>query len=260
MANGRGAGRGKRDSGRDGDLFMAVPLVYIDSIGWRRARPESKSFLIDFVAPMYRKGGLPNGALMANRERLAALGYRSVSAVMRNIEDLIDCGLIARTRQGGNRVPSLYGVTWADLGPTIDRFVLDLDRTTWHTVYRGAYNRPTKPESARQDSRTAAARAARKASASATKGGAGAIAQNATTGLSDIAATPRNRLCDRQQATGYVLPDSPLEPNPAVSGDCGTDALLEMPSVQPATALVQQAAKGSKPRAAPTRKRAEANP
>lgn len=255
MANGRNAGRGKRDSGRDGDLFLALPGVVLDSPGWRRAEHQSRSLLIDLASPMHRKGsdgGLPNGGLMADRDRLAALGWRSVDQIRNAIEDLEACGLLVKTRQGGRRMPTLYAVTWADLAAPPERYALDIDRAAWGTLYRGAYRTPTKPEPTPQASRTAAATAARRAAA--------VLKKNASTGPSDGPHPPGYGPSHGQQTSSYG-PSHGL-----VSGGqphfCGPShgQSLEMPSVQPATAPVQEAAKGSKPRAAPTRKRAEVNP
>lgn len=256
MANGRNAGRGKRDNGRDGDLFLALPGVVLDSPGWRRADHESRSLLIDLASPMHRKGtdgGLPNGGLMADRERLAGLGWRSVDTIRRAIEDLEACGLLVKTRQGGKRMPSLYAVTWADLATPPERYALDIDRAKWGTQYRGAYRTPTKPESAPQVSRTAAATAARRAAA--------VLRKNASTGPSDGQHPPGFGPSHGHQTSSYGPSDGLVSGGRPHFRGPSHGRSLEMPSVEPATAPVPRTAKGSKPRAAPNRKRAaEANP
>lgn len=224
MTNGRNlrCGKGKSDDSRDGEQFVALPLVLIHSAGWRLARPETHSFVIDMAAPMYSKGGLPNGALMANRERLAALGWHSVSGIARHIEDAISCGLLVRTRQGGKRMPSLYGVTWAELGRTIDRFTLDIDRSVWRTVHRGLYKRPTKAGPAPKAERSAAATTARKASALARK--------STLTGPCDGHQHPAYGPSHGHQPASFGPPHGLVQPISARSDDRGTVTLLETPS------------------------------
>lgn len=199
---------------RDGSTFIALPHVVIDSPGYRRASHGARSLLIEIAARLRRKGhegGLPNGGLMLDREFMATRGWRSSSTLDRARMDLIECGLIAVTRQGGKHRPTLYAVTWASLDVSERSYQLDIDPTKWSAVFRSAYLQPVKPEPKPQPERTAKATAARRASTQSKRG--------ESCGPSDVRRQAAIGPSDGQQESGIRPSDGPIR---AVSVDsCG---------------------------------------
>lgn len=169
---------------RDGNFFVALPIVVIDSPGYRRAGKTSRALLVDMASQLFRpgdSGGLPNGGLMVGSRFMKRFDWPSKSTLARCLEDLQRCGLIVVTRRGGKRVAGLYAVTWKGLDTDMRKYPdLDIDARAWASAHRGAYTRPEKPAVAPQVARTAAATAARRASA-----GAAAVRTDKNRGPSD---------------------------------------------------------------------------
>lgn len=204
---GKAAARAKES--RDGDSFLALPTIVIDSPGFRRASHQARALLIDMASPLRRKGssgGLPNGGLMANGERLASLGWKSRSTIRNALLDLEECGLLVPTRRGGLHKPTLYAVSWLAL-ETGGNYALDIDPNQWNAVHRGSYMRPTKTAKAAQTARTEAATAARRASKSASR----VSSENASPGPSDGRQLTSIGPCDGQKAPRIGPFDGPIE-------------------------------------------------
>jgi hypothetical protein len=137
--------RSKEDC--DGSNFFRLPHVVIDSPGYRLAEHSSRSLLVDVASQLRRpgsEGGLPNGALLATRDRMALFGWKSQGVLHRAIADLVACGLLIETRKGHKNSASLYAVSWMALDIDGSKHALDIDPRAWARVYRGAYMRPTK--------------------------------------------------------------------------------------------------------------------
>lgn len=166
------ADRARED--RDGDSHITLPHVLLDSEGWRRASHTALAMLPLIAYPLFRRGqngGLPNGGLLIDYQRLARHGWTSKEVITSALKDLIECGLLCETRKGGKHRPSLYGVTWLGLGIDPRRYVdLDIDPSTWDKVHRGSYRNPVKAIRPPQTDRTAKATAARRANAVARRG------------------------------------------------------------------------------------------
>ncbi len=192
----------KAKAARVAGRHLALPHDVLDSLGFRRATVEARSMLLDIAGQLFRRGdegGLPNGGLMADRDRLHILGWTSASTITKALKDLVDCGLLIVTRQGGKNRPTLYGVPWQSLEATKQNYVLEIDRAKW-AIHRDAYHRPDKPERAPQADRTAAAREKRKVNAAARR--------NAKSCLSDIGRERLIGLCDIDAAGPIGLYDS----------------------------------------------------
>ena len=134
--NGRKAAKDKRD----GSTFALLPLVVLESAGYRAAGHTARSLLVD-MAMQYT--GRNNGKLTACAKYLVPLGWRSNDVIVRARRDLIDCCLILETRKGArpNRA-GWYALTWLDLDVTDG---LDIDPKLYERCFRRGYIRPDKP-------------------------------------------------------------------------------------------------------------------
>lgn len=147
-------GRGKRD----GIAFVALPLVVLESKGYRQASATARALLID-VAMQY--GGHNNGKLTACVKYLKPLGWSSNGTILRAMHDLQACGLIVETRKGARpNKAAWFALTWQELDQGVG---LDIDPKLFR---RGGYMTPeTASPKASTGSRTANATAARKTAA-----------------------------------------------------------------------------------------------
>jgi hypothetical protein len=125
---------------RDGSTFALLPLVMLESAGYRAASHTARSLLVD-MAKQYT--GRNNGKLTACAKYLAPLGWRSNDVIVRARRELIDCCLILETRKGArpNRA-GWYALTWLDLDVTDG---LDIDPKLYERCFRRGYMRPDKP-------------------------------------------------------------------------------------------------------------------
>jgi hypothetical protein len=146
--------KGGRDK-RDGTSFVALPLVVLESKGYRQASTTARALLID-VAMQY--GGHNNGKLTACVKYLKPLGWSSNGTILRALRELQACGLIAETRKGARpNKAAWFALTWNELDQSVG---LDIDPKLFR---RGGYMtpEPTLPK-ASAGNRTANATAARK--------------------------------------------------------------------------------------------------
>ena len=81
--------KGNRDK-RDGSRFLSLPLVVLESDGYRRAGHPARALLVD-IAMQYT--GHNNGKLTACAKYLKAKGWRSNDTIVRARRDLLDCSL-----------------------------------------------------------------------------------------------------------------------------------------------------------------------
>lgn len=134
-------GRSKWKAGkdkRDGRTFVALPLVVLESPGYRRASHPARSLLID-MAMQYTGGN--NGKLTACEKYLKPKGWRSNDTIVRARRELIDCGLLIETRKGGfPNTTAWFALSWQALDHAHG---LDIDPKLYRT---GGYMRPEKPE------------------------------------------------------------------------------------------------------------------
>ena len=88
--------KGNRDK-RDGKTFVPLPMVMLESPGYRLASHPARALLID-IAMQYT--GHNNGKLTACAKYLKPKGWRSSDTIVRARRELIDCGLLIETRKG----------------------------------------------------------------------------------------------------------------------------------------------------------------
>lgn len=122
---------------RDGTQFVALPLVVLESPGYRLASHPARSLLID-IAMQYT--GHNNGKLTACAKYLRAKGWKSNDTIVSARRELVECGLLIETRKGGfPNTTSWFALSWYDLDQTQG---LDIDPKLYR---RGWYMHPDKP-------------------------------------------------------------------------------------------------------------------
>jgi hypothetical protein len=132
MANGRNPGKRRRDTGRDGSGFVALPNVVIDSPAFMMLSHPAKALLVE-VARQYRGGD--NGRLLITGKYLAPRNWKSADVIQRAKRELLDAGLIFQTVRGyrPNRA-SWFAVTWRALDKNTE-----YDAGAERSFRRGAY-------------------------------------------------------------------------------------------------------------------------
>ena len=126
------AGRDKRDGGQ----FIALPLVVLDSPGYRLASYPARAMLVD-IAMQYSGGN--NGKLTACAKYLHPKGWNSNATIHRAVRDLIDCRLLIETRKGARpNKAAWFALSWLALDQTSG---IEIDPTLYRT---GGYMRPDK--------------------------------------------------------------------------------------------------------------------
>lgn len=123
---------------RDGRQFVAMPMVVLESPGYRAASHTARSLLLD-IAMQYT--GSNNGRLTASAKYLQGKGWTSNDTIVRARRELLECGLLIETRKGARpNKAAWYALTWHDLDQTSG---LDLDPKQYR---RGDYMRPETPQ------------------------------------------------------------------------------------------------------------------
>lgn len=116
---------------RDGDRYLALPHVVIDSPSYRALGYPARALLID-IARQYT--GSNNGRLVACAKYLKPLGWNSNDTVTRALAQLKESALLIETRMGmrPNRA-AWFALGWYQLD-AVDG--MDIDPRTYRT---GAY-------------------------------------------------------------------------------------------------------------------------
>jgi hypothetical protein len=119
---------------RDGQQFVALPMVVLQSPGYRAAGHVARALLVD-IALQY--SGNNNGRLVACAKYLQPLGWRSNDTIVRARRELLELGLLLETRKGArpNRA-AWYALTWQALDETEG---LDINPKLYRT---GDYRNP----------------------------------------------------------------------------------------------------------------------
>lgn len=95
--------------------FLALPHAVMESDAFRGLSAHGLKLLIDLAA-QYR--GANNGDFSAAWTLMVKRGWKSRDTLGKALRELLEVGLIERTREGGrpnkggNRICSLYGLTW----------------------------------------------------------------------------------------------------------------------------------------------------
>ena len=113
---------------RDGDRYVALPHVVIDSPSFRALGYAARALLID-ISRQYT--GSNNGRLVACTRYLKPLGWKSHDTVSRALAEIKDAGLLIETRMGmrPNRA-AWFALGWYALD-VVDG--IDLDPKTYRT-------------------------------------------------------------------------------------------------------------------------------
>lgn len=106
MSRGNVNNKGRRKKGR----FGMFPKAVHDSQAYRSLSPRAAKLLLDILMQYH---GTNNGDLDASFHNLKPYGWGSKNNLHRAAMELLDSGLIYRTRKGGrNNTCSLYAITW----------------------------------------------------------------------------------------------------------------------------------------------------
>ena len=105
MANSRRKAKGRRDNGS----FVAVPHAVLESDTYAKLSASAVKLTLDLYG-QYK--GSNNGDFAMAWSMMSKRGWRSKDTLYRARDDLLDNGIIIKTRQGGKHQCSLYAVTW----------------------------------------------------------------------------------------------------------------------------------------------------
>jgi hypothetical protein len=105
MARNRRKTKGRAESGG----YLALPHNVMASESWCAAPARAIKLLCDLG---YAYRGKNNGDLSAAWAIMQKRGWKSRDTLARAIRELLELGLIEKTRQGGLHECSLYALTW----------------------------------------------------------------------------------------------------------------------------------------------------
>lgn len=100
--------RGRRSAGS----FIALPHDVINSHNWLKLSPHAVKLFIDLFAQFKGKN---NGDLCAAWSMMKPRGWKSKATLSKALMELQHYGMITLTRQGGRKIPNLYGVTFRSI-------------------------------------------------------------------------------------------------------------------------------------------------
>lgn len=146
--------KGRAESGG----FFALPHRVLDSISYRTASAQAVKLLND-IGGQYR--GSNNGDLAASWKVMQPLGWKSRDTLGRALRELLELGLIEKTRQGGLHCCNLYALTWR----AIDECDGKLDVSPTRTP-SGLWADSPQPKNATSNTATVSLRHAHRVSAS----------------------------------------------------------------------------------------------
>jgi hypothetical protein len=116
---------------RDGEGYLAMPRVVLESPGFRSLNPAARALLLD-IGMQYKRGN--NGRLVACGKYLRPLGWPSHDTINRCLNELMSAGLLFRTRRGQRpNKAAWYALTWfkLDTHPDMDAEAVDFRRGTY---------------------------------------------------------------------------------------------------------------------------------
>lgn len=125
--------KGRSDSGG----FFRLPHAVMDSPNYRAASAKAIKLLADLG---FQFRGSNNGDLSAAWGIMKARGWKSRDTRDRALRELLELGLIEKTRQGGLHWCSLYALTWLAIDECGGK--LDVPPTT---VASGLWKQPPMP-------------------------------------------------------------------------------------------------------------------
>jgi hypothetical protein len=107
--------------------YTALPHALLDSTAFHGAGHPAKALLLELLR---QHNGRNNGRLQLTGAWLSSRGWKSADVIQRAIVELMERGLVVRTKQGGLNIgPSLYALTWL---PVTNFVGLDISSSTYH--------------------------------------------------------------------------------------------------------------------------------
>jgi len=119
--------------------------AYFTGPEYAQLSPRAVKCLLDLYT-QYR--GANNGDLSAAWSIMSKLGWRSRSQLAGALKELTDLGWILQTRQGWNRTPSLYAVTWLGIDRCDGKIDVKPNATPLHSWRRAAAVSAPRPRDA----------------------------------------------------------------------------------------------------------------
>lgn len=124
--------RNKRPQEAVTGTYAALPHRLLDSVAFMGASHRARSLLLELIR---QHKGSNNGRLHLTRPYLAERGWRSSDQIRKAETELIERGLIVKTKQGGlNHGPNWFALTWL---PISDFRELDIQASGYS---QGAYS------------------------------------------------------------------------------------------------------------------------
>jgi hypothetical protein len=103
----------KKNSGRDGGSFVALPWSVLDCPAYSLLSHPARSLLLEFARQYVRDN---NGRLLASGRHLSKRGWKSSDVILRAKRELLDAGFIYETVKGCRpNKASWYAITWQNL-------------------------------------------------------------------------------------------------------------------------------------------------
>jgi hypothetical protein len=120
-----------------GKHFAAIPLEVLTSEAFRTL-PNYGVRLLLVAAAQYR--GMNNGDLAVTRATAHQFGVVSQEQLVRGLAQLLERGLLVKTRQGGKKPlgPSLYALTWQPIDDIASKFDTGI---SWSTTPANTWSR-----------------------------------------------------------------------------------------------------------------------
>lgn len=92
--------------------FAALPHAVLNSENWLKLSPHAIKLLLDLFV-QYK--GHNNGDLCATWSMMEPRGWKSKATLHKALRELEHYGMLVKSRQGGRKLPSLYGVTFREI-------------------------------------------------------------------------------------------------------------------------------------------------
>jgi len=106
--------RGGKKSGKRGiavtEPWQPVPLAFLRSRACKELSPHAAKLLLD-VLGMLSTNAQHNGDISLAPKQMAVLGWPGRNTLRTAVSELIDCGLLFKTRQGSRLDCSLFACT-----------------------------------------------------------------------------------------------------------------------------------------------------
>lgn len=92
--------------------FVALPHAVLNSENWGKLSPYAIKLFLDLFV-QYK--GANNGDFCATWSMMELRGWKSKETLHKALRELEHYGMVVKTRQGGRKLASLYGVTFLSI-------------------------------------------------------------------------------------------------------------------------------------------------